>query len=37
MDDNDFMIAISYSTGDPRRVRYRFKKIEEIIQETLHA
>lgn len=37
MDDNDFMIAISYSTGDPRRVRCRFNRIEEIIQETLHA
>lgn len=35
MDDIEFMNAISYSTGDSKRVRYRFKMIEEIIQETL--
>ena len=35
MDDIEFMNAISYSTGDSRRVLYRFKMIEEIIQETL--
>jgi hypothetical protein len=35
MDDPDFVIAISYSTGDVRRVQYRFAKIREIIEETL--
>ena len=35
MDDNEFMSAVSYGTGDSRRVLYRFKKIEDIIQETL--
>lgn len=35
MDDTEFVIAISYSTGDPRRVQYRFDKIREIIQDTL--
>lgn len=35
MDDTEFVIAISYSTGDPRRVQYRFDKIGEIIRETL--
>ncbi|MCB0213922.1 MAG: DUF262 domain-containing protein, partial [Anaerolineae bacterium] len=35
MDDTEFVIAISYSTGDPRRVKYRFEKIREIIEETL--
>ena len=33
MDDTDFVIAISYSTGDPRRVQYRFSQVERIIQE----
>jgi hypothetical protein len=37
MDDQEFMNAISSSTGDPRRVKCRFSKIEEIIEETLHA
>ncbi|MDE0401473.1 MAG: DUF262 domain-containing protein [Candidatus Poribacteria bacterium] len=37
MDDNEFMNAISYSTGDSRRVRYRFRKVSDIIQETLCA
>jgi hypothetical protein len=37
MDDQEFMNAISYSTGDPRRVKYRFSKIEQIIEEMLHA
>ena len=37
MDDNEFMNAISYSTGDSRRVHYRFGKVEEIILETLSA
>lgn len=36
MDDTEFVIAISYSTGDPRRVQYRFDKIGEIIRETLN-
>ena len=35
MDDTEFMNAISYSTGDSRRVMYRFKKIEEIIREAI--
>jgi hypothetical protein len=35
MDDTEFVIAISYSTGDVRRVKYRFAKIQQIIQETL--
>ncbi len=35
MDDTEFVIAISYSTGDPRRVKYRFSQIERIIQEAL--
>jgi hypothetical protein len=35
MDDTEFVIAISYSTGDPRRVQYRFDMIGNIIQETL--
>ncbi len=34
-DDADFMTAISYSTGDARRVRYRFGQVERIIRETL--
>ena len=37
MDDDEFMNAISYSTGDSRRVYCRFRKVEEIIQETLSA
>lgn len=37
MEDNEFMNAISYSTGDSRRVHYRFRKVKEIIQETLSA
>lgn len=37
MDDNEFMKAISYSTGDSKRVYCRFRKVEEIIQETLSA
>lgn len=35
MDDTEFVTAISYSTGDYRRVQYRFQKIEQIIQEIL--
>jgi len=35
LEDNDFEAAISYGTGDPRKVRLRFSKIEELIQETL--
>lgn len=35
MDDTEFVIAISYSTGDVRRVKYRFAQIQQIIQETL--
>lgn len=38
MKDQEFDVAISYSTGDWRRVHYRFAKINEIIRETLdHA
>ena len=37
MKDNDFMNAISYSTGDSRRVHYRFAMIREILSETLSA
>lgn len=36
MDDNEFIPAISYSTGTSRRVYYRFSRIEEIIRETLN-
>ncbi len=36
MQDIEFNNAISYSTGTPRRVHYRFRKIAEIIEETLH-
>jgi hypothetical protein len=35
LEDGDFEAAITYGTGDPRKVRLRFSKIEEIIQETL--
>lgn len=35
MDDTEFVIAISYSTGDARRVKYRFEKVRQIIKETL--
>lgn len=37
MDDNKFMNAISYGTGDSRRVHYRFNRVRDIIQETLCA
>jgi len=33
--DEDFNKAISYSTGDPKRVRERFEKIREIIDRIL--
>ena len=35
LEDSDFEAAITYGTGDPRKVRLRFSKIEEIIRETL--
>lgn len=35
MDDTEFVIAISYGTGDARRVRTRFSKINQIIREIL--
>jgi len=35
LDDSNFASAISYGTGDPKKVRLRFSKIEEIIRETL--
>ncbi len=37
MDDSEFMNSISYSTGDSKRVHYRFRKIRELILETLLA
>lgn len=37
MDDNEFMNSISYSTGDSRRVHYRFAKIKELVLETINA
>jgi hypothetical protein len=33
--ETDFADAISFGTGDPRKVRLRFSKINEIIRETL--
>ncbi len=33
--DADFEAAISYGTGDPRKVNLRFSEIERIIKETL--
>jgi hypothetical protein len=35
LENPDFEAAITYGTGDPRKVRLRFSRIEEIIQETL--
>jgi hypothetical protein len=35
LENSDFEAAITYGTGDPRKVRLRFSRIEEIIQETL--
>ncbi|MGG1314063.1 DUF262 domain-containing protein [Cohnella laeviribosi] len=35
MKDKDFDSAISQGTGDPRRVQYRFSKIESLIKEVL--
>lgn len=35
MDDPEFVVSISYSTGDSRRVHYRFGRIEELIQEII--
>lgn len=35
LENNDFEAAITYGTGDPRKVRLRFSRINEIIQETL--
>lgn len=35
LEDADFEAAITYGTGDPRKVRLRFSKVEQIIQETL--
>jgi len=35
LDDSNFESAITYGTGDPRKVRLRFSQIEEIIRETL--
>ena len=34
-EDADFDRAVSYSTGDPRRVRKRFRAIEHIVGESL--
>ncbi len=35
LDEPDFEGAISFGTGDPRKVRLRFSRVEEIIRETL--
>jgi hypothetical protein len=35
LDDGDFEAAITFGTGDPRKVRLRFSKIEEIVREAL--
>ncbi|ALS25607.1 hypothetical protein IJ21_01520 [Paenibacillus sp. 32O-W] len=35
MKDKDFDSSISQGTGDPRRVHYRFSKIEKLINEVL--
>lgn len=35
IDDGDFERAISYSTGDPRRVRKRFATIAELVRKEL--
>lgn len=35
LEDSGFEAAITYGTGDSRKVRLRFSRIEEIIQETL--
>jgi hypothetical protein len=35
LEDSDLEAAITYGTGDPRKVRLRFSKIEEIVREAL--
>ena len=35
LEESDFEAAISVATGDPKKVRLRFSKIEEIVRETL--
>ena len=35
LEDTNFEASITYGTGDPKKVRLRFSKIEEIIRETL--
>jgi len=35
LDDSNFESAITYGTGDPRKVRLRFTMIEQTIRETL--
>jgi hypothetical protein len=35
LEENDFEAAITYGTGDARKVRLRFSRIEGIIKETL--
>jgi len=35
LDDSNFESAITYGTGDPKKVRLRFTMIEQIIRETL--
>ena len=35
--DSEFVASISASTGDPARVRKRFRTIEELIERCLHA
>src|SRR5207247_854885 len=36
LEDPEFAGAISYGTGDPKKVRLRFSKIEDIVRETLN-
>ncbi len=35
LEDDEFKAAISFGTGDPRRVRVRFGKVEELLVEIL--
>jgi hypothetical protein len=35
LEDSDFEAAITFGTGDPRKVRLRFSKVEELARETL--
>ena len=37
LEDEEFNAAITYSTGDPKRVKKRFTEIKRILEEVLHA